>query len=250
MKYIYMWVFTPLGALLLGSAAVTASPVYLSVCSGASCWSGDYAIADGVIVNWESVEAMQNGSGASVNDWEATQGFDLSGWSLTMDSDPFVTNNFAITNTSTSTQTFSLATSIGITPVIPNGLMQGSIGLTLTDNNGNGAALTTSGPSIYQGLIDGNVARTLWDPAMTFTTPFGSTSADTFFGFPTRENAPESIDSTIGILISFSLTAGDSASFTSNFDVTPVPLPPALWLFGTGLLGLLGISKRKKGSKI
>ena len=27
---------------------------------------------------------------------------------------------------------------------------------------------------------------------------------------------------------------------------TPVPIPPALWLFGSGLLGLIGIARRKK----
>jgi hypothetical protein len=30
--------------------------------------------------------------------------------------------------------------------------------------------------------------------------------------------------------------------------VTPVPIPPALWLFGSGLLGLVGIAKRKKAA--
>lgn len=29
---------------------------------------------------------------------------------------------------------------------------------------------------------------------------------------------------------------------------TFIPIPPALWLFGTGLLGLIGISKRKKAA--
>ena len=31
-----------------------------------------------------------------------------------------------------------------------------------------------------------------------------------------------------------------------NFTVSHVPVPPALWLFGSGLLGLVGISRRKK----
>ncbi len=124
-----------------------------------------------------------------------------------MDSDPFVTNNFTITNTSGSTQTYSLGTTIGVSPAIPNGAMQGSIGFTLTDNNSNGATLATSGASIYQGKIDGNVARTLWDPTTSFTAPFATTSSSTYFGFPTREAAPESIDSNIGILITFSLTS-------------------------------------------
>jgi len=27
---------------------------------------------------------------------------------------------------------------------------------------------------------------------------------------------------------------------------SPVPIPPAVWLFGSGLLGLVGIARRKK----
>ncbi len=33
-----------------------------------------------------------------------------------------------------------------------------------------------------------------------------------------------------------------------RFSVAPVPIPPALWLFGSGLAGLIGISKRKKAA--
>ena len=30
------------------------------------------------------------------------------------------------------------------------------------------------------------------------------------------------------------------------FEVQSVPLPPALWLFGSGLIGLIGVARRKK----
>ena len=46
----------------------------------------------------------------------------------------------------------------------------------------------------------------------------------------------------------------DSATFLSfhpNFDMTTtsaVPVPAAVWLFGTGLLGLVGVGRRKKNS--
>ena len=33
---------------------------------------------------------------------------------------------------------------------------------------------------------------------------------------------------------------------THAFLASPVPLPPAVWLFGSGLLGLVGIARRKK----
>jgi hypothetical protein len=244
MKLSVMFAGASMGALLLASATVSAAPVTLQVCTATSCWNGGYTISDGVVVNWTNVENLSNGT-ASVNSWETGKGIDVANWSLSMDSDPFVTNNFTITNTSGSTQTYTLGTTVGVSPAIPNGLMRGSIGYSLTDNNSNGATLATSGTSIYQGKIDGNVARTLWNPSTSFST-FSTGASSIDFGFPTRETAPESIDSNIGILITFSLTSGDSVAFTSNFDVVPVPVPAAVWLFGSGLLGLFGVSRRKR----
>jgi len=37
-----------------------------------------------------------------------------------------------------------------------------------------------------------------------------------------------------------------SFDFTVEYVVTAVPVPAAVWLFGSGLLGLIGISRRKK----
>jgi len=40
-----------------------------------------------------------------------------------------------------------------------------------------------------------------------------------------------------------------SAPFSANFDFsTAVPIPAAAWLFGSGLLGLMGIARRKKSA--
>jgi hypothetical protein len=38
---------------------------------------------------------------------------------------------------------------------------------------------------------------------------------------------------------------GTERTFMANFEVT-VPVPPAVWLFGSGLIGLIGIARRKK----
>ncbi|MGB5718761.1 MAG: hypothetical protein WBN81_16900 [Gammaproteobacteria bacterium] len=40
----------------------------------------------------------------------------------------------------------------------------------------------------------------------------------------------------------------DEADYTLNVSVTPVPVPAAVWLFGSGLLGLLGMARRKKAA--
>lgn len=37
------------------------------------------------------------------------------------------------------------------------------------------------------------------------------------------------------------------ASYTFNvYDTTPVPLPPAVWLLGSGLIALVGVTKRRR----
>ncbi len=53
------------------------------------------------------------------------------------------------------------------------------------------------------------------------------------------------------------IPSGSFAGFNPNFDMTSVhlesissvPLPPAVWLFGSGLLGLIGFVRRKKPYK-
>jgi hypothetical protein len=45
--------------------------------------------------------------------------------------------------------------------------------------------------------------------------------------------------------------AGFNANFLANMDGTPkavIPIPAAVWLFGSGLLGLVGIARRKKSA--
>lgn len=47
---------------------------------------------------------------------------------------------------------------------------------------------------------------------------------------------------------------GDDANYMlisgmwTDFSVTPVPVPAAVWLFGSGLLGLVGIARRKSAA--
>ena len=42
-------------------------------------------------------------------------------------------------------------------------------------------------------------------------------------------------------------TLADTYSIAyDNFTITAVPVPAAVWLFGSGLIGLVGIARRKK----
>jgi hypothetical protein len=58
-------------------------------------------------------------------------------------------------------------------------------------------------------------------------------------------------DSVIGTFSSFNfnlfLPTGDPIQYSiDTLTIRAVPIPSAVWLFGSGLLGLIGISKRKK----
>ena len=45
---------------------------------------------------------------------------------------------------------------------------------------------------------------------------------------------------------SFDSCCGANELTISNFSVSPVPVPAAFWLFGTALVGFIGISRRRK----
>ena len=89
-------------------------------------------------------------------------------------------------------------------------------------------------------------------PALNKGVDVGSTFF--FNGGPTTMNSPVYTANSIfagslaydlmTVKVDFSLSA-DSTVGMSGF-VQQVPIPPAVWLFGSGLLGLVGIARRKK----
>jgi MYXO-CTERM domain-containing protein len=167
-------------------------------------------------------------------------------WSMTVNPDPFVIANLVVTNNSAVTQTFSLLVSLPVGAILPTSVMGGSITGTLTDLNGNGASLTSvAGDSVYHALIDNNTVETLMDD------PF-SVSAGAFesavvgpasFGDPIPSAPGPGVNNSIGILITFNLSAGDSASFTSIF-VVQVPGPGGLALLAVA--GAIGGRRRRR----
>lgn len=171
----------------------------------------------------------------------------LQSTSLTLDSDPSILAITAVTNTSAVTQTFIINVTLPIAPSFgPPSLIQGSVSGSLTDTSsatglgtvGSALLAAVSGGSIYTGLIDGSGVRTLLDDpssASVVVTNGSTTIGPADFGIPVRESQAVATTTDIGIELRFTLSAGDSASFTSVFDVIPLPEPGVTSLLGLGL---------------
>jgi len=91
------------------------------------------------------------------------------------------------------------------------------------------------------------------DPFYTANkTTFGNDAFFTFTGLAEGANAAsfwfnfESLDLT-GDSIAFGISNfGNSSASPFTLDLVAVPLPAAVWLFGTGLIGLVGFARQKR----
>lgn len=207
---------------------------------------GDMTTLDDTELVCSSGSCSLNGpvSGA-MNEWMLTSA------SLTLNPDPSVLAITAVTNTSSVTQTFVLSVSLPIAPSFgAPSLIQGSISGSLTDTSsatGKGTVGAASlaavlGGSVYTGQIDGSGVRTLLDDPFSVGVAVANGSAvigPADFGIPVRESVATATTTDIGIELRFQLSAGDSASFTSVFDVIPVPEPGVALLVACGLGALV-----------
>jgi hypothetical protein len=75
--------------------------------------------------------------------------------------------------------------------------------------------------------------------------PLGST-AITLYGMTGDNSTTTAVQSYI--LGTVSLATNGTLQFSKNGGTSPVPLPAAVWLFGSGLLGLVGVSRRRKAT--
>lgn len=162
---------------------------------------------------------------------ESTPMWDYS-WSLTADIDPFIAGSFTVTNTSSMMQTFDMTFSLPI-PSFTDGYMTGE----LSGDYNNTGTLDTLNLNAWEGLIDGSSKMSFVGPCSGAA---GCTDGPTLY--------TGLVGPTIGIHMNFALSAGDQVTFDTRFEVTPVPLPAAAWLFGSGLMGLVGMARRKKAA--
>ncbi|RKX46391.1 MAG: hypothetical protein DRP64_03220 [Verrucomicrobia bacterium] len=170
---------------------------------------------------------------------------------LAFDPDPSVFANFLVYNNTPNTQVYQFNV---LQPAYLNelsSLVYGSIVVSLqdTDDSIDGASLNDYGASIYEAYIDGNLVDTLLDPSFSLsTTPPANTVGSGLqeFGWNTYGAG---VVNDIAIKIQFSLSAGDTATVLSRFDVVAIPEPASVGLLGFTTLGLF-YRRRRKGRSI
>jgi len=173
--------------------------------------------------------------------------FDMAGvwnysWRVMADPDPFIDAVFSVKNMSLSTQTFTINFGLGVSPVFTNGNMSGDLTAGFEDTSGDGSV--TFSVDSWFGQINGADVMPLSTAAFAPVICSGTGCTGSF----STADGPLPYTGTvndIGLALSFTLSAGDTASFDTRFEVAPVPVPAAVWLFGSGLLGLAGVARRK-----
>jgi hypothetical protein len=79
------------------------------------------------------------------------------------------------------------------------------------------------------------------DPYIAFAVPINNDSRVSYGGFPL-------VNYTGPLEFPNIPTSGTAGFFGPNFKVESVPVPAAVWLFGSGLLGLVGVARKRKAA--
>ena len=189
--------------------------------------------------------------------WRYEGGAGGAGWEIKWDSvfnnatgglapgGAFVTANIVVTNNDVSIQNFSLLMTLA-TGTLGAVTERGSVVGTVTDLNEDDATVfAPTGSRIYTPMIDGAAEAA----GFLMVDPFSQNAGGTFqssavgpadFGIPVPLVASQSVDESIGILLDFDLTPGDTASFTSIFEVI-IPAPGVI-----GLLAVAAVGTRRR----
>jgi hypothetical protein len=163
---------------------------------------------------------------------------------LEFDPDPFVLNNILITNTTGSTQTYSVGIAMPTSFPGPN-FISGTVRTSVIDGGGPPGATVATVPGfpIYTAEKDFVGVATLQNHPFSVVAPPALTNSSAATFGPLVHAAP--VVSNIGIQLRFTLTAEDTASILSRFDVVAIPEPASFGLSIFGLFVAGGFRRRR-----
>ena len=162
-------------------------------------------------------------------------------WDMTVSGGTFTTSNF---------QVDAILTTAGGTFVQYGTITGGTIDQT--------SGAITLDPTGRLGAVGAGVYNAAWNISSTATayTQFTTGSSTNVDGTLTGHGIAANGDGTYNVILVSASDVGTAwGSFSTtpyveawNVNLAPVPIPAAAWLFGSGLIGLVGIARRKKSS--
>lgn len=154
--------------------------------------------------------------------------------------DPRISGSFTVENFTNDTIDVELMVTLPISPSVPApSIMTGSVAVGMTADEDGGLLTALPDTAFWQAMIDGTVVGGSTDLLSSLAiVQVGTGSAPGQSEGFSQLPGPEALSS-IGILVSFSLTAGEQMSFTSVFNVVPGP-------GGLVVLGLAAVSFRRR----
>ena len=150
-------------------------------------------------------------------------------------------------NSSNATRSYSFYQYANVAGGSAASVMSGSVTATVTDLNGNGATLgAVNGRAIYTATVNDVAVRTLWQPFSSFNVGQFLSQSTTPGAFANElvPGGATASDALLGIVLKFTLSAGDTVSFASTFTVNTVPAPGALALLAVS--GATGAGRRRR----
>lgn len=117
------------------------------------------------------------------------------------------------------------------------------------DVNGDGGIFDCTGGGI-EGCEDNEMSYLFWDEGITASTPgpFANIQPHNYWLAEVASNPTDAwrLSQNFGTLGVLPKNISTFAWAVHDGDVGAVPIPAAAWLFGSGLLGLIGVARRKK----
>jgi hypothetical protein len=162
--------------------------------------------------------------------------------------DPVLLFSASATNTTGGPLAYSFAFN---TPLLPNLLgpvsSHAELGVTLTDGLNNGATVQPALPATkmltsFDLYASGAPISKNVDIGTLFAIASG-TGGTTFMADSSLVCGSPCV--TMSAILSFTLTPEDAVGFSGKVVQNAVPIPGAVWLFGSGLLGLARTARRK-----